>query len=156
VLTRKKAADILEYNQQRENDCFIREVLSHFPAEDDDLFTYTVAPELLHLIESMETRNINMWETIFRDDAWRSVDTIEKAPGFASTHPGGMYLTKTLAATILGANTPAWDLWRLECHTRKVGCIGFQPFFVLCILPHRLYTKVDAGICDWRSCGPQH
>ena len=48
-----------------------------------------VAPELQHPIGSMDTCNVNLWESVFRDDAWRTSAPISKHTGFGATHPGG-------------------------------------------------------------------
>jgi hypothetical protein len=48
-----------------------------------------VAPSTGHGVGSMDTCNVDMWETVFRDDAWRTSTPISKHPGFGTTHPGG-------------------------------------------------------------------
>ena len=48
-----------------------------------------VAPESQHCVGSMDTMNINLWESVFRDDAWRTSAPISKHTGFTATHPGG-------------------------------------------------------------------
>ena len=48
-----------------------------------------VAPESPHSVGSMETININLWDAVFWDDAWRTSVPISKHKGFGATHPGG-------------------------------------------------------------------
>ena len=48
-----------------------------------------VAPESQHSVGSMDTCNVNLWESVFRDDAWRTSAPISKQTGFGATHPGG-------------------------------------------------------------------
>ena len=87
VRTRALAAQLAEYEQQLMNDDTIREVLADFGScEGLDDF---VAPELQHSVGSMDTCNVNLWESVFRDDAWRTSAPICKHTGFGATHPGG-------------------------------------------------------------------
>jgi hypothetical protein len=69
------------------DDDTICEVLADFGGYEglDDY----VAPELQHSIGSMDTCNVNLWDSVFRDDAWRTSAPISKHTGFGATHPGG-------------------------------------------------------------------
>ena len=69
------------------NDDTICEVLADFVGCEvlDDF----VAPELQHSVGSMDTCNVNLWESVFRDDAWRTSAPISRHTGFGATHPGG-------------------------------------------------------------------
>ena len=69
------------------NDVAICEVLADV-GEYEGLDSF-VAPKSQHSVGSMETLNVNMWESVFRDDAWRTSTPISKQAGFAATHPGG-------------------------------------------------------------------
>ena len=87
VRTRSVAAAVAQYNQQLLNDDNICNVLADFGGYEslEDM----VAPESLHSVGSMETCNINLWDSVFRDDAWRTSEPIVKHAGFGVTHPGG-------------------------------------------------------------------
>ena len=69
------------------NDETICDVLADLGGYDglDDF----VAPESQHSVGSMDTCNINLWDSVFRDDAWRTSAPISKHTGFGATHPGG-------------------------------------------------------------------
>ena len=69
------------------NDDTICDVLADFGGYEglDDF----VAPESQHSVGSMDTVNINLWDSVFRDDAWRTATPISKHTGFGATHPGG-------------------------------------------------------------------
>lgn len=47
------------------------------------------APKSQHSIGIIETKNIDLSDCMFRDDAWRSVTPVVKALGYRATHPGG-------------------------------------------------------------------
>ena len=87
VRTRGLAAQVAEYEQQLMNDDTICEVLADYGGYEglDDF----VAPEGQQSVGSMDTLNINLWESVFRDDAWRTSVPISKHTGFGATHPGG-------------------------------------------------------------------
>ena len=87
VCTRALAAQVAEYEQQLLNDVAIYEVLADV-GEYEGLDSF-VAPTSQHSEGSMETRNLNLWESVFRDDAWRTSAPISKHAGFGATHPGG-------------------------------------------------------------------
>ena len=78
---------VAEYEQQRLNDDTICDVLADFGGYDR-LFEF-VSPVSQHSLGSMDTLNVNLWESVFRDDAWRTSAPIAKHTGFAATHPGG-------------------------------------------------------------------
>ena len=82
--TRALAAQFAEEQRQRENDEAIAEVLAHFASGDD--FDGMVAPESQHTVDSLHTCSINLWEDVFRDNAWRSSAPITKQTGFGVTH----------------------------------------------------------------------
>ena len=87
VRTRALARQVAEYEQTMLNDDAICEALADFGGyEGLDNF---VAPEGQHSVGSMDTVNIDLWESVFRDDAWRTSAPISKHTGFGSTHPGG-------------------------------------------------------------------
>jgi hypothetical protein len=87
VHTKGLAAQVLDYEQQRRNDDTICDVLADFGGYDalEDL----VSPEEQRSVGSMDTCNINLWDSVFRDDAWRTSAPILKRTGFGATHPGG-------------------------------------------------------------------
>jgi len=87
VHTRALAAQVAEYEQQMMNDETIKDVLADIGGYQglDDL----VATESHHSDGSMDTRNVNLWDSVFRDDAWRTSAPISKHTGFGATHPGG-------------------------------------------------------------------
>jgi hypothetical protein len=87
VRTRALATQVAEYEQQLLNDVAICEVLADV-GEYEGLDSF-VAPESQHSVGSMETCNVNLWESVFRDDAWRTSTPISKRAGFGATHPGG-------------------------------------------------------------------
>ena len=87
VRTRALAAQIANYEQQMMNDDAIREVLVDIGGYEG--LSDFVAPESQHCVGSMDTMNINLWESVFRDDAWRTSAPIAKHTGFGATHPGG-------------------------------------------------------------------
>jgi len=88
--TRATKALVAEYERQRENDEAILGVLVQFPGDSNNIFSELPAPESQHTVGSMDTScNINLWEAVFREEAWRSVTPITKQPGFDATHPGG-------------------------------------------------------------------
>lgn len=88
VRTRSMEALVAEYKRQRQNDDSILEVLAQFSAEIDDIFNKLPAPESQHSVGSMDTCNINLWDVVFRDEAWRLVKPIKKQHGFDATQPG--------------------------------------------------------------------
>ena len=75
------------YEQEVLNDDAICEVLASYGGYEglEDF----VAPEGQHSVGSMDTINIDLWESVFRDDAWRTAAPILKHTGFGATHPGG-------------------------------------------------------------------
>ena len=87
VRTRALAIQVAEYEQQILNDVAICEVLADV-GEYEGLDDF-VAPGSQRSVGSMDTCNVNLWETVFRDDAWRTSAPISKRAGFAATHPGG-------------------------------------------------------------------
>lgn len=87
VQTRAVAAQAAEYDQERQNDKAIREVLAQFGGDDDPLDM--LPPESLHTVDSMETCSINLWDSVFRDNTLRTSTPIIKQSGFGATHPGG-------------------------------------------------------------------
>ena len=87
VCTRALASQVTEYEQQRVNDDTIWEVLGDVGRYEG--LEEFVAPESQHLVGSMDTMNINLWEFVFRDDAWRTSTPILRHTGFGATHPGG-------------------------------------------------------------------
>ena len=87
VHTRALAAEVVEYEQQRMNDELICDVLA-------DIGGYEGLENLVttgtHVSDgSMDTLNVNLWDSVFRDDAWRTSAPISKHTGFGATHPGG-------------------------------------------------------------------
>lgn len=89
IVTRFKLAQMAEYEQQRDNDDAIPEILASFQEEDDELYPHLTAPESHHTVDSMETCTVNLWDQVFRDDAWKTIIPIRKSTGFGATHPGG-------------------------------------------------------------------
>ena len=87
VRTRALAVQVAEIEQQLINDDTICEVLADF--EGCEVLDDFVAPELHHRVGSMDTCNVNLWESVFRDNAWRTSAPILKYTGFGATHPGG-------------------------------------------------------------------
>ena len=87
VCTRATHSQVLEYEQQRLNDDAICEVLADFEGYEglDDV----LAPESQRTVGSMDTVNVNLWDSVFRDDSWRNSAPISKHTGFGATHPGG-------------------------------------------------------------------
>ena len=87
LVTRGVAAQVTEYERQQVNDDSIRDVLADFGGYEsyDDM----VAPESLHTVDIMHTLNMNLWEEIFKDDAWRTATCISGERGFGITHHGG-------------------------------------------------------------------
>ena len=87
VRTRALAAQVAEFEQQMVNDVAICEVLADVGGcEGLEDF---VGPVKQHSIGSMDTMNVNLWDSVFRDDAWRTSAPICKHTGFGATHPGG-------------------------------------------------------------------
>ena len=87
VRTRALAAQVAEYEQQLVNDDVICEVLADLGAGDG--LGDILPPDSIHSQGSMDTLNINLWESVFRDDAWRTCSPISKQAGFGAIHPGG-------------------------------------------------------------------
>ena len=87
VRTRALAAQVAEYEQQRVNDDTIWSVLGDVGGYEG--LEEFVAPESQHSVGSMDTINLNLWESVFRDDAWRTLAPISRHTGFGATHPGG-------------------------------------------------------------------
>lgn len=58
-------------------------------ANVDKIFSNMPLSKSQHSVGSIETININLWDTVFRDDSWRLVEPIRKAPGYGASHPGG-------------------------------------------------------------------
>jgi len=81
------AAQVAQYEQQMMNDETIKDVLADIGGYEglDDF----VATESQLSDGSMDTRNVNLWDSVFRDDAWRTSAPISKHTGFGATHPGG-------------------------------------------------------------------
>ena len=67
-----------------ENDDAICEVLADIGGYEgmEDF----VGPEGQHSVGSMDTINVDLWESVFRDDAWRTSTPISKHAGFGATH----------------------------------------------------------------------
>ena len=87
VRTRTLAAQVADFEQQMVNDDAICEVLADIGGcEGLDDFDEPVKHDS---IGSMDTMNVNLWDSVFRDDAWRTSAPICKHRGFGSTHPGG-------------------------------------------------------------------
>ena len=94
VRTRALAIQVAEYEQQLLNDVTICEVLAdvgEYSRLDDVL-----PPQSQHSAGSMDTCNINLFESVFRDDAWRTSAPISKRTGFGATHPGGALVRPVL------------------------------------------------------------
>jgi hypothetical protein len=87
VCTRGLAIQQAEYEQQLANDDVICEVLANYGGYEG--LGDFVAPEGQHSVGSMDTININLWESVFLDDAWRTSTPISKHTGFGATHSGG-------------------------------------------------------------------
>ena len=87
VRTRALAAQVAKYEQQRLNDDTICEVLAD--SGGYDRLEEFVSPVVQRSVGSMDTLNVNLWESVFRDDAWRTSAPIAKHTGFGATHPGG-------------------------------------------------------------------
>jgi hypothetical protein len=90
VCTRAGAAQVAQFEQQLLDDETICEVLADF-AGCEGLDDY-VAPELQHSIGNMDTCNVNLWEFVFRDDAWRTSALISKQHIRAGRWRGRYYL----------------------------------------------------------------
>ena len=86
VRTRALATQVAQYKQQMVNGDSIWEVLADFGGYEglEDF----VAPEGQHSVGSMDTLNVNLWDSMFRDDAWRNSAPVSKQTGFGATHPG--------------------------------------------------------------------
>ena len=87
VCTRALATQVAQYEQQLLNDATICEVLAD--VGDCEGLDDIVSPETQHSVGSMDTCNVNLWESVFQDDAWRTATPISKRTGFGATHPGG-------------------------------------------------------------------
>jgi hypothetical protein len=87
VETRARKSLVREYKAQRENDDTIREVLVHFEGGDFNILPTGTALESHYKVGSFDNYIVDLWKSVFRDDAWRSVPLITKAIGFRATHP---------------------------------------------------------------------
>ena len=85
--TRALAAHVAEFEQQMMNDDTIKDVLADIGGYQN--LEDFVPTESQHSDGSMDARNINLWDSVFRDDAWRTSAPISKHAGFGATHPGG-------------------------------------------------------------------
>jgi hypothetical protein len=113
VFTRAGRTLVAEYEQQRENDDTILGVLAHFEGGNDEAFVDLHALESQHTPGSMGTCNIDLWKTVFRDDAWRTTTPIRKTTGFGATHPGGGgALQRPEASTPGGILHHLYDVYR--------------------------------------------
>jgi len=81
------ASQVAEFEQQMMNDESIKGVLADIGGYQglDDF----VPTESHHSDGNLDTHNVNLWESVFRDDAWRTSAAISKHTGFGATHPGG-------------------------------------------------------------------
>ena len=80
-----------EYTQQRLNDDAIREAIADLPEGVEDEDVDITAPESQHSPGSMDTINVNLWDSVFRGDGWRIERPIVQALGFVATRPGGTH-----------------------------------------------------------------
>ena len=67
VRTRALAAQVAEYEQQLLNDDTICGVLADLGGYEG--LSDFVGPDLQHSVGSMDTINVNLWDSVFRDDA---------------------------------------------------------------------------------------
>jgi len=111
----------------------IYEILLDIDQEDNDFLTDFEVPELQHSLGSMETRNIDLWDYIFRDDAWRSMTPIVKAHGYEATCPSGIMrkAPKVVAFHMLEHLHTIYKDW-------SFACAGWTLF-----IPNRLLSDVS-------------
>ena len=87
VLTRARRSLAHECMQQRVNDAVVTDAIADLTrgmgGGGDDL----AATEPQHTLGSMDTLNVDLWDSCFRWDKWRSQGPIEQAPTFENTHP---------------------------------------------------------------------
>ena len=89
VLTRARRSLAHEYTQQRHNDAVIKDVIVDLSEGMEDEVVDLTAPNSQHTPGGMDTLNVNLWDSVFRTDGWRTQKPIRQAPGFEATHPGG-------------------------------------------------------------------
>ena len=123
VRTRALAAQVAEYEQQRVNDDTIWSVLEDV-GENEGLEEF-VAPESQHSVGSMDTVNINLWESVFRDDAWRTSAPISRHTGFGATHPGGSLVRPVLVG--VGIMPARFEGTYIQWSSRRAGWAVLVP-----------------------------
>ena len=84
-----------------------------------------VAPEGQHSVGSMDTVNLNLWESVFRDDAWRTSAPISKHTGFGATHPGGSLERPVLLE--VGVMPDRFQGMYVEWSWRRAGWAVLEP-----------------------------
>jgi hypothetical protein len=106
VLTRAKKTLLSEFQEQAHADVIICDVLAQFPSatdgdlnsampeatfkeHDGEMFSPRSPPEVEHSVASIDTCNIDIWNTILADETWRTMTPIRRVIGFGATHPGG-------------------------------------------------------------------
>lgn len=87
-LTRATTAVALQYQQHMENNDGIHEVLAQFH-EDDEGFPDMPAPESQYTVGSMETCNVDLWETVFQDEEWQLLTPMTHIAPPDATQLGG-------------------------------------------------------------------
>ena len=102
VLTRARASIAHEYTQQRLNDDAIKDAIGNLPGDMGDEDADQTAPKPQHTLGSMDTINVNLWDSVFRGDGWRIERPQVQALGVVATCPG---------VTIPGAAPrPTWEM----------------------------------------------
>lgn len=89
MLTRARRSLAQEYTQNIQIDVVIKDVIVDLSEGMEDEAVDLTAPGLKHTSGSIDTLTVNLWDSVFRGDGWRTQRPIRQAPGFEATHPGG-------------------------------------------------------------------
>ena len=120
---------VREYKAQRENNDTIREVLAHFEGGNFDTLPTGIALESHYIVKSFDNYIIDLWKSVFRDDAWRSLPLITKAIEFGATHIGGS-LPKPIPLTGIEVPHHLRDLYA-DWSTERTGWAILVPNYFL-------------------------
>lgn len=89
MLTRARRSIAHEYTQQRLNDDVIKDAIADIPQCVGVEVVDLSAEESQHTPGSMDTINVNLWDSVFRGDGWRLQRPIVQSLGTEATQAAG-------------------------------------------------------------------
>ena len=88
VLTRARRSLAHEYTKQRHNDAVIEETIADLSEGRGDAVVDLNVPDSHPTLGSMHTLNVNLCDSVFKGDGWRTHAPILQAHVNEATHPG--------------------------------------------------------------------